>query len=137
MKKTIWHQISEGKNISSGGARTHENETRPEEICVPQSQSARKKLSHLDPTLVNLNEEYTECLVQERVLKVLLVIPLKKPPLCHVLTKKYITDQSIPPCEECCGSCSCGETVSTAGKSNKGNQLDNHLPNQLWNQLSE
>ena len=40
------------KKISSGGARTHENETRPEEICVPQSQSARKMFSHLDTTLV-------------------------------------------------------------------------------------
>ena len=48
-----------------------------------------------------------------------------------------ITDQSIPLCEECCGSCSCGETVSTAGKSNKVNQLFNqldiNLSNQLWN----
>ena len=25
------------KKISSGGARTHENETRPEEICVHQA----------------------------------------------------------------------------------------------------
>ena len=32
-KKPIWYQISE-KNISSAGARTHENETIPEEICV-------------------------------------------------------------------------------------------------------
>ena len=45
-----------------------------------------------------------------------------------------ITDQSIPPCEECCGSCSCGETVSTAGKSNKVYQLFNQLSNQLSNQ---
>ena len=69
-------------------------------------------------------------------LKVLLKIPLKKTPVCHVVTKKYITDQSIPPCEECCGSCSCGETVSTAGKSKKVNQLFNQLSNQLFNQLS-
>ena len=70
------------------------------------------------------------------VLKVLLEIPLKKTPVFHVVTKKYIiTDQSIPPCEECCGSCSCGETVSTAGKSNKVNQLFNQLDINLTNQF--
>jgi hypothetical protein len=36
MKKPIQYQISE-KNISLAGARTHENETRPEETCGNES----------------------------------------------------------------------------------------------------
>ena len=54
MKKT--HLISDfrTKNISLAGARTHENETRPEEIYEDQSLSVTEMFSHLDPTLVIL-----------------------------------------------------------------------------------
>jgi len=33
-------------------------------------------------------------------------------------------DHSIPPCEECCGSCSCGETVSTTGEEEESTIMD-------------
>ena len=52
MKKPIWYQISE-KNMSSAGARTHENETRPEEIYEDQSLAVTKMFSHLDMTLIH------------------------------------------------------------------------------------
>ena len=39
--------------MSSAGARTHENETRPEEMYDDQSLREIKMFSHLDPTLVH------------------------------------------------------------------------------------
>ena len=43
--------------MSSAGARTHENETSPEEIYDDQSLSVRKMFSHLDMTLVGIKIE--------------------------------------------------------------------------------
>jgi hypothetical protein len=61
MKKPIWLKISE-KNISSAGARTHENETRPEKICVHHDWAWRK-FSHLDVTLVKIWDQVNSNLV--------------------------------------------------------------------------
>jgi hypothetical protein len=51
MKKPIWYQISKKKYVLAG-ARTHENETRPEEIYEDQSLAVTKMFSHLDMTLM-------------------------------------------------------------------------------------